>query len=400
MARPWWHSLPLIICSTVGVLLSGALALFWVNRNAPDVWAIVEPQQVVAGVAYTLVGALLTSRRAAHRLGWLLLLIGALLTASAFSLQWAVFGLVTQPSSPAGAFALWAGLWMAAAGTFLPATFGLLMFPSGRLPDRWARIVAVLSAIGLTWVLLGLANGNTAPPGFPSLYERTPNPIALDDPIFDPGTGIIIVGLSSLLAVGLLLARFRAARGALRQQYKWVVLSMGLLIAMFMADTVARMIGSWTYVVIGPLMSATIALVPISMGIAILRYQLFDIDRVISRTLVYALLSASLIGVYTLIVVIFHALLDPVTGGGDLAVAATTLLVAALFRPLRSWIQRFVDKRFNRARYDANQTVEAFSATLRDEVDLEEVGIRLLRVVNATMQPAHVSIWVRPERGP
>jgi hypothetical protein len=200
--------------------------------------------------------------------------------------------------------------------------------------------------------------------------------------------------------VGLLLFRFRAARGLARQQYKWVVAAMALVTIMDGLDFMARASGSRFFVVTTPLLSVSVALIPISMGVAVLRYQLFDIDRVINRALVYAVLSAGLIGVYALVVVVFHALLDPLTGGGDLAVAVTTLLVAALFRPLRSGVQQLVDRRFNRAHYDAERTVESFSSRLRDEVDREAVGVDLLAVVNTTMQPAHASLWLRPERGP
>jgi hypothetical protein len=382
------------------VLLIGVLVFTWVNRNAPEIWSIVEPPLVAAAVAYTLIGTLLATRRPGNRLGWLFLVIGVLVIASTFALQWAVFGLETRPGAPAAAAALWLGLCLSAAGLGLSITFPLLLFPDGHLVGRRVWIVAGLATIGLIVLLLGLANGSSAPPGFPSLYERTPNPFAVSDPNVDPGIGIQLLSLSALLSSGLLLARFRASRGVTRQQYKWVVFAMALLVATFIADTAARVMGSRVYVIIGPMLSASIAFVPVSMGIAILRHQLFDIDRVINRALLYAFLSTGLIGVYGLAVVIFQALLDPITQGGDLAVAATTLLVAALFRPLRAGIQRVMDRRFNRAHYDATQTIEAFNTKLRDEVDLETVGHNLLAVVNATMQPTHASLWMRPKRTP
>lgn len=399
MARQWTLRLAQTICGAVGVLLLGVLVFTWINRNTPDIWIVAEPQQAIAAVAYTLMGALLSARRPENLLGWLFLSIGLLMVASIFALHWAVFGLETRPGAPLAAAALWIGLWLSAAVLGLTATFALLLFPDGRLRDRRTRIVAGMAAVGLTIVLLGLANGSEAPPGFPGLYDRTPNPIALSDPIVDPGIGIQLLLLSSLLSVGLLLIRFRASRGVARQQYKWVMLAMGLMIALFFADTAARIAESGAYKIIGPMLSASFSLIPVAMGIAILRHHLFDIDRVINRTLVYAVLTTGLIGTYALVVVILQSLLDPVTQGGDLAVAATTLLVAALFRPLRSGIQRIVDRRFNRARYDAQQTIEAFSSRLRDDVDLESVGHNLLSMVNETMQPAHVSLWIRSERG-
>lgn len=400
MARHWSFAWPRIIGGITGALLVGELVLTWLNRNAPEIWAITEPTQTVAALIYTLVGALLAARRPENALGWLFLAIGVLTAGALFALQWGVYGLETQPGASLAAGALWLGLWLSAAALGLTATFVLLLFPDGRLRDRRTRAVAGLSAVGLTVLLLGLANGHTVPPGFPSLFERTPNPLALDDPLFEPGIGIQVLVVAGLLSIGLLLLRFRASRGVARQQYKWVMLAMVLMVILFFADTAARLANADAAAIIGALLTAATTLIPVSMAVAILRFHLFDIDRAINRTLVYTLLTTGLIGVYALIVVIFHGLLDPVTGGGDLAVAGTTLLVAALFRPFRSGIQRLVDRRFNRAHYNAERTVEAFSARLRDEVDLEAVGCDLLAVVNTTMQPAHVSLWMRPKRGP
>jgi hypothetical protein len=277
-------------------------------------------------------------------------------------------------------------------------TFVLLLFPAGRFPDRRAQVVAVLSALVMGYTAISLlgAEGADLPTQFPSIILRTPNPMAAYMPFSDPGAGILALGICGLLSVALLLVRLRAASGYERQQYKLVVLAMVFTVAVFVLDFIAIATGSPLWVVTAPANTVAGSLVPVAMGVAILRYQLFDIDRVISRTLVYATLSVGLVAVYALVVVVFQVILDPVTQGEDLAVAATTLLVATLFRPLRSGIQHIVDRRFNRAHYDASQTVEAFSAGLRDEVDLDTVGGRLLDVVNTTMQPAHVSLWLRP----
>jgi hypothetical protein len=170
---------------------------------------------------------------------------------------------------------------------------------------------------------------------------------------------------------------------------------MAFVIFASVADYVARSTDSAAYVITTPLLSLSFTLVPVAMGIAILRYHLFDIDRVISRALAYALLTAGLVATYALGVVLLQDLLDPLTGSSDLAVAATTLLVAALFRPLRARIQRVVDRRFNRAHFDAVRILEQFSSRLRNEVDLDTISLEVQSVIVQTMQPAHVSLWLR-----
>jgi hypothetical protein len=206
---------------------------------------------------------------------------------------------------------------------------------------------------------------------------------------------ILADGLCGLIAIALLLQRFRRSSGPERQQYKWIVLAMGFVVATYIADFVVRGLGSEFIRITGPLSSASIVAVPLTVGIAILRYRLFDIDRVINRALVYATFSTGLIGSYALGVVLLQRLLDPLTRGSDLAVAGTTLLVAAMARPARDWIQRAVDRRFYRRHYDAARTLDAFVLRLREQVELDGLATELREVVQETMQPAHVSLWLR-----
>lgn len=391
-----------VLCGATLVLLVPITVLTVLNRNVPDIWAILEIQGTVGILIGSIVGFVLATRRPGNAIGWLLLATALLGQVADLAALWGVYGLEVRPGMAGAALALWLNLALGAIAGVSIMSFLLLLFPDGRFPDRRARIVGVLSALALVVFVVSLlgAEGVDLPPHFPDLYTRTPNPLAEYVPFSDPGAGILALGLCALLAVALLLLRFRVARGLERRQYKLVVLAMVCVVVIFVLDFIAIAADTPLWVVTSPANSLSSSLVPIAMGIAILRYQLFDIDRVINRTLVYAALSVGLVGTYALVVIVFQAILDPLTQGSDLAVAATTLLVAALFRPLRFGIQQLVDRRFNRAHYDAERTVEAFSSRLRDEVDLEAVGHGLVDVVNTTMQPAHVSLWMRPKRAP
>jgi hypothetical protein len=204
--------------------------------------------------------------------------------------------------------------------------------------------------------------------------------------------GLLLLGQLFLLATALvsLVLRLRRAAGEERQQVKWFVFTVVTVILVFVVSTLIIGVG-----VLFPLFG----LIPVSVAVAVFRYRLYDIDRLINRTLVYGLLTALLIGVYAGLVFLLGRLLDPATGDSALAVAASTLAVAALFQPARRRVQALVDRRFNRARYDAVQTVERFSARLRDEVDLDALNAELLAVVDQTMQPSSASLWLRSTGG-
>jgi hypothetical protein len=196
-----------------------------------------------------------------------------------------------------------------------------------------------------------------------------------------------------------LVVRFVRARGIERQQMKWFVFGTSLLV---LAALIMVVLGFFFGVkdpirnpfAVGSILLGFIA-IPVTSGIAIMRYRLYDIDRIISRTLSYALVTGCLVGAYVALVVVFQAVTRPLTGRSDLAIAASTLIVAALFVPLRRRIQGAVDHRFNRKRYDAEKTIDAFTARLRDEVDISTLNDDLESVVRLTMQPAHVSVWLR-----
>ena len=339
-SRPWTWWLAWAIGGMGFALLPPTIALAVLNRQAADVWVIAEPQTVLGAVAFSLVGAFLAARRPANPIGWLFLVMGVCLQLSELAAHWAVYGLVTHPGGSGAALALRVSLALAA--TALVPNLPLLLFPSGRFLNWWTWLVGILSIAASLVLGLTLLTSDVVPPGFPALYERTANPIGVAEPIVDPGLVIIVLLVCALASVLLLLGRFRTARGVERQQYTWVVWTMVLIVIANLADFAARAAGTQAYVVTTPLLSLSGALLPVAMGIAILRYRLWDIDVIISRTLIYLALSACIVGIYVLIIgwlgTVFRT-------GGNLAFSLlATGVVAVLFQPLRERIQRGVNR--------------------------------------------------------
>jgi hypothetical protein len=337
---------------------------------------------VVLSLAFLTVGAFLAGRRPANAVGWLLLGWGMVMAFATFTSSYVERGVVSDPGSlPGPAWVAWAEavVWHPA---FSLLAFLLLLFPHGRLPSRRWRPFAYL----VVTVYLTLSLSAAFSPGAVELYypEVTPPvqlPVAaLADPLFGTLLGVLGVCLLSLVL------RLRRASGEERQQVKWFVYTVVTVILIFVVSTL--MIGAG---VLFPLFG----LIPVAVAIAVFKYRLYEIDRLINRTLVYGLLTALLVGVYAGLVFLLGRLLDPATGDSALAVAASTLAVAALFQPARRRLQGLVDRRFNRGRYDAAQTVERFSGRLRDQVDLDTLSAELLGVVDHTVQPASASLWLR-----
>jgi hypothetical protein len=269
----------------------------------------------------------------------------------------------------------------------------LLLFPDGRPPSRRWRWVT--QAIGVTVVVTTVAGAllpadEGDPIGNPLAVQGAIE--ALADTIAN--VGITTLFLAILLSAVSLLARFRRAKGLQRQQLKWLAYGGGFLAAYILLDMISQVPPGLVDALIEAL---TFGALYVGVGMAVLRYRLYDIDRLINRTLVYGLLTALLAGVYVGVVLVLGQVFGGV--GGDppsWAVAGATLAVAALFRPARRRIQAVVDRRFNRRKYDAAKTVEAFSRRLREEVDLDALSGELLGVVDQTMQPTRASIWFRP----
>jgi hypothetical protein len=272
----------------------------------------------------------------------------------------------------------------------------LMVFPTGRLPSRRWRPVAW--AAGAVFVLAALSSPLL--PGSPADGLR-PNPIAI--PALE---GVLRLAYATANAVlfGVILAalvslvvRFRRATGVERQQLKWFAYGTALLLLLPTAGAVGARLGDTAG---NLLVAAIVSALPVTIGIAVLRYRLYDIDRLVNRTVVYGLLTVLLAGVYAGLVFALSQLLNPADQQSALAVAASTLVVAALFQPARRRIQGLVDRRFNRRRYDAARTVAAFSARLRDQIELGTLSTELLAVVDQTVQPVQVSLWLRPTQPP
>jgi hypothetical protein len=296
-------------------------------------------------------------------------------------------GLVHDPGSlPGPEWAAWAEavVWHPA---FSLLVFLLLLFPSGRLPSRRWRPFALFTVAVYGTLSLSAA---LSPGAIELYYPEAASPVRLPVAgLADTVFGWLLGGQLLVLATALvsLVGRLRRARGEERQQVKWFVYTVVTVVLVFVTTTLALGAG-YLFPLFG--------LIPVSVAIAVFKYRLYDIDRLINRTLVYGLLTALLVGVYASLVFLLGGVLDPVTGESSLAVAAATLAVAALFQPARRRLQALVDRRFNRRRYDAARTVERFSGRLRDQVELDTLSAELLAVVDQTVQPTRASLWLRP----
>ena len=345
----------------------------------------------VALLVYPTVGVLIASRRPENAIGWLFCAVGIPLGLSTFAYAYATYALVTKSGSlPGGTVAAWLTNWVELPALFGTPTLLVLLFPDGRLPSRRWRPVLWLTAAAM----LGLGAAPALQPGpmTDAAVEGTVNPVGipgagpvLDDVAAAAGAAAL---LSMVLAVIALALRFRRSRGVERLQLKWFVSAAVLFVLVCVG---AFLVFAENVVLFGMLVIGAFAAIPISAGVAILRYRLYDIDVVINRALVYGALTVMLGATYLASVL----LVGLAVGRSGFAVAVSTLAVAALFRPLRARIQGAVDRRFYRRRYDAAMTLESFGAHLRDELDLETLTADIRAVVHDTVQPAHVSVWLR-----
>ena len=352
---------------------------------------------VLASLAFGTVGALVTSRVPGNPIGPVFLLTGLTIGIGDFAYQYADNAIFISSSLPGGELAAWAQ------NLGLPPSFGLLaiallLFPDGSLPSRRWRPALWLAVVGITLSVLGYA---LRPGPLDSPFENVTNPLGISG-AFDltdaagSGLGWLFMGLSVALAAAALIVRLRRAVGEERQQLKWIALAAAVTGVAIVADEItffASLEGVATLRLV--LLGLAFCTFPLAAGVAILRYRLYDIDVVINRALVYAALTATLAATYLASVLLLQLALESLTAGSNLAVAASTLAVAALFRPARARIQQAVDHRFFRSRYDAARTLESFAARLRDEVSLDALNVELRDVVTETVQPTHVSLWLR-----
>jgi len=358
-------------------------------------------------LAFPLVGALIASERPKNAVGWLCLAVGLLWMLGGLFDYYSYYGAATPGSVPfpvaMAGMSDW--IWVPAIG--LLGTYVLLLFPDGRLPSRRWRPLAWLSGA----VIFVLSVGVMLAPG------RLGNLAGVRKPFGIEGAEWLVAGAYAVLpllplcmlasALSLVL-RYRRSGGEERQQIKWIAFAASVVVVLYAIAMIVSFVfpeESWntagsvwwlnllTYAVL-----SSFTIVPIAVGIAVLKYRLYEIDIIINRALVYGPLSAMLALIYVGSVVGMQDVFRALTGQeSTLAVVASTLAIAALFNPLRRRLQAFVDRRFYRSKYDARKTLESFSAKLRDETDLQTLNNDLVGVVQETMQPAHVSLWLRPE---
>ena len=385
-----------LVCGATLAVLAAVLLLIALGWSSPlpqgrTPWR--DQAVSLAGiVGAPILGGLIASRRPRNPYGWVWLVFGSGLALQLLGGSYAAYALVVDPGSlPAPrTISRLLGLGGPLALAFAPFLF--LLFPTGRLPSRRWRPIAWIAAVsGAVLFALALLFDNPDTVG----GAITAMAVAVATAIF---TAIVISSLS-------LVVRYRRASGVERQQLKWFALAAVLAAAYIVGQLLSEIVGEllnldwlrgeafWNL-----LDAATNTALYVAVGVAVLRYRLYDIDLIINRALVYGPLTAMLALVYVGSVVGLQGALRVLTGQeSTLAIVASTLVIAALFGPLRQRVQAFVDRRFYRRKYDAEKTLAAFNARLRDETDLDVLGEDLVEVARGTMQPEHVSLWVRPD---
>jgi hypothetical protein len=350
-------------------------------------------------VSFSVIGALIASHRPENPIGWIFLAVGCCYGLLSAGDEYAIYALLTNPGALAlGAEASWLGQWIWAPGLGLILVFLPLLFPDGHppsprwLPVGWLGGLSIVLAVVSSTIVLWPERG-------PALVTGDESPSHVLDVVllFAAVPMLFVAGLGAVIS---LLVRFRRAREEERQQIKWFASAAALTLIWIIVFGQSTLRGlPEAMVALSSLL--VIPSIPIATGVAILRYRLYDIDVIINRTLVYGSLTVILVGLYFGGIVVLQRVFVLLTGErSTLAVVTSTLLIAALFNPLRRRIQGFIDRRFYRRKYDAAKTLEAFSAKLRDETDLDALSGDLVGVVRETMQPAHVSLWLRPDAAP
>jgi len=388
-----WMALPVTV-----VLALGGIYLSMLNRDVPGTAGVVVYAMLdLVLLGFVALGILVVHRRPGNPIGWIIAGVGVTAVASGFLESYGVYALFTVPGRfSGGETTAWLSTLIFIPVLFAAAAMLFLLFPNGNLPGRRWRVVFWLVILTTCSTMVSSA---LDPKLDDAPFKGVVNPFGVDPPrVLDetlsyfgwPG-----MAASFLLAALAMILRLRRSRGVERQQLKWIAAAATVLPFASAAGVVCYYLG---YETVGGLL-ATFSFVPVlfAAGYAVLRYRLYDIDVVINRTLVYGSLTAMLALVYFGGVAGLQRLLNPLTGqDSQLAIVASTLAIAALFSPLRRRVQGMVDRRFYRSKYDAQKTLEAFGARLRDETDLDTLGDGLVAVARETVQPAHVSLWLKP----
>jgi hypothetical protein len=388
-----WSLWAVTVTLTALSLVFLVLNLRYPNAPIPNFW--LGNALVVIDVT---VGAIVASRRPENPVGWLLCLSGVAVSTSTFTSLYAIYALLARAGSlPAGEASAWIAAWI------LPIIIGLqisylLLFPTGRLPGRRWRWLAWLTG---AFVVVGVVLSAFSSGAYFGALGPLRNPLGIEG--FTNFYRAVLYSLAPVLYVAIAFAvfmRFRRAMGVERQQLKWFAYAVAIFAigTTLNVITVAIEAPTWFEWAANAIFTAAGTTIPISIGIGILRYRLYDIDILINRTLVYGSLTVTLVALYFGGIVVLQRVFVLLTGQqSTLAVVASTLLIAAVFTPLRRRIQGFIDRRFYRSKYDARKTLEAFSTRLREETNLEALNNDLVGVVRETMQPAHISLWLRPD---
>lgn len=349
---------------------------------------------------FSTTGLVILRRQPSNRIAWIFLLLPLGVGIERLAGAYATVYVTSQPRDVLGALAVWT------AGTYWPSGISIvllmgylpILYPDGRPPT--ARWRVALYALPLVWALQ-VASVAFEPGRFDAPFDRWANPFGMQfgsssSAVVLRTAGNVVLPLLLLLGVSALVVRWRRSSGVERQQLKWFLYAVFVLFLVMVVNTLVPLFVTVDGETLGSLLFlGAIMLLPLALGVAILRHRLYDIDRIVSRTASYALLTALLVGVYATGVVGGGALVRSLTGGsgGNLVVAASTLAAAGLFGPARRRIQRAVDRRFNRSRYDAARTVEALASRLRDEVDLDMLAAEIREATRRALQPAHVGVW-------
>jgi hypothetical protein len=351
-------------------------------------------------LTFSVVGVLLATRVPANPIGWIMLVAGFAFMLAGLTLGLAERSIDAGHTTGVVAWVAWASTWLWMVGTGFGVPLLLLLFPTGRLPSRRWRPVMIAAAVGMALTVITTALSPFDPED--SDIGGAVNPIALEDAggLLDvlAAIGGILFPLGVIGAVVSLFFRYRGAGAEQRQQLKWLMYAAILCVTALMVETTTFGINEeseFATNIANTISAASIALMPIAIGIAILKYRLYDIDLIVNRTLVYGALTVILAVTYLGLVVLMQQVTSAITPSSDLAVAASTLTVAALFTPLRSRVQAFIDKRFYRRRFDARRTLEAFGTQLRDSVDLETLKGEIVGTLGRTLEPSHASLWLR-----
>jgi hypothetical protein len=385
------QAIPWTLCGiAVGLLVVGS----WLRWALPgdalfeDIGWLDGAVEALGFVGIPVVGALIATRLPANPLGWIWCAIGL-----AYALGSAGRPIVVAVDGPP-----WVA-WLLESWGFVSLislfVFAFLLFPTGRLPTRrWRWIARAAATVGvLLWIAVPFGSDSENPFAAGPWAVRGAAARYLEQAVT---TGVYVMFALVLAAMASLVLRFRRAGPVERRQLTWFVYATVVNAVVLVPEVFDLLPSTLFWTALG---AVTFALLPVAVGIAVFRYRLFEIDRIVSRTVSYGLLSAGLVALYLLVVALLRPLLEPLTGSSALAVAGSTLAVAAAFNPARRRLQAAVDRRFDRARYDAAQAVDAFAARLRGQVDLDEITAGLRDTVAATVAPGRVAVWLRAPSG-